>query len=92
MTASRAEFGMNGDATGAVEQRGGIAAVDDAERIIDAAIGRADEHRMSALYLGQLHSELLDHRRPAPALDHRTDLLEAVERLVVVSVHGACPC
>jgi hypothetical protein len=48
MAASLSELGMNGDATGAVEQRGGIAAMDHAERIVDAAIGCADEYRMSA--------------------------------------------
>ena len=92
MTASRAEFGMNGDATGAVEQCGGIAAMDHPKRIVGAAIGRADEHRMPALDLGELHAELLDHRRPAPALDHGAYLLKAVESLVVRAVHGACRC
>jgi len=79
---------MDCDATGAIEQRRGIAAVHSAEGIVDAAIRCSLEHRMPALNLDQIQAEFFDHRRLAVARHHGTDLLKAVER-VILAIHVA---
>src|SRR5688572_19681630 len=77
--AIRAELRVDRDPAGAVQQRCRIAAVDRAERVVDAAIRRALENDPPALDFDQFEPQRAAHRWSETVFASRTKLLESVE-------------
>src|SRR5690606_25513324 len=83
------ELAVHGNTAGAVEQCRRVAAVHRAERVVDGAVGRSFEHRMTAIDLDQGEAERFTHRRlPGSSRHQGAKLLEAVERAVSPRAHG----